>query len=133
VGISVQIPLWNTSHGTVIKAEAEAKRTQAQLMLAQRDSHSRLEQAHAQLRSLLEQTERQRTNLLEPARAMFTLTRRSFAVGEVNVLTLVDANNTYFDALARYLDLQQECALAAADLRIASGISLLDSSKEATP
>jgi cobalt-zinc-cadmium efflux system outer membrane protein len=130
VGISVQIPLWNTSHGTVIKAEAEAERTQAQLMLAQRDAHSRLKQAHTQLRSLLEQTERQRTNLLEPARVMFTLTRRSFAVGEVNVLTLVDANNTYFDALAHYLELQQECALAAADLRIAAGVSLLDPSKE---
>jgi outer membrane protein TolC len=64
---------------------------------------------------------------------MFSLTRRSFAAGELNVLTLVDANNTYFDALARYLDLQQECALAAADLRIASGISLLDSSKEVQP
>jgi cobalt-zinc-cadmium efflux system outer membrane protein len=133
VGISVQIPLWNTSRGAVSKAEAEAQRTQAQLMLAQRDARSRLEQAHTQLRSLLEQTERQRTNLLEPARSMFTLTRRSFAVGELNVLTLVDANNTYFDALAHYLELQQECALAAADLRIASGVSLLESSKEITP
>jgi cobalt-zinc-cadmium efflux system outer membrane protein len=132
VGISVQIPLWNTGNGSVAKAGAEAARMQAQLMLVQRDAGSRLEQAHAQLRGLLEQTGRLRTNLLEPARAMYTLTRRSFAAGELNVLTLVDANNTYFDALARYLELQQECALAAADLRIASGVSLLDSSKEPT-
>ena len=106
---------------------------QAQLAVANRDARSRLEQAHTQLLRLLDQAVRLHTNLLEPSRSMFTLTRRSFAAGELNVLTLVDANNTYFDALSRYLDLQQECALAAADLRIAAGISLLDSSKEVQP
>jgi cobalt-zinc-cadmium efflux system outer membrane protein len=133
VGISVQIPLWNTNSGTVARAGAEAARMQAQLILAQRDARSRLEQAHAQLLRLLNQTGRVRTNLLEPARTMYTLTRRSFAAGELNVLTLVDANNTYFDSLARYLELQQECALAVADLRIASGVSLLNSKIEVTP
>ncbi|MBI5890289.1 MAG: TolC family protein [Nitrosomonadales bacterium] len=132
VGISVQIPLWNTGSGTVARAGAEAGRVQAQLALVQRDARSNLEQAHTQLLRLLDQTGRLRANLLEPARAMFALTRRSFAAGELNVLTLVDANNTYFDALARYLELQQECALAAADLRLASGVSLLDSAKEQT-
>jgi cobalt-zinc-cadmium efflux system outer membrane protein len=133
VGISVQIPLWNTNSGTVAKAGAEAGRMQAQLALAQRDARSNLEQAHTQLFRLLDQTVRLRTNLLEPARAMYTLTRRSFAAGELNVLTLVDANNTYFDALAGELELQQECALAAADLRVASGVSLLDPLKEVQP
>jgi outer membrane protein TolC len=64
---------------------------------------------------------------------MFALTRHSFAAGELNLLTLVDANNTYFDALARYLELQHESVLAAADLRLASGISLLETSKGMTP
>ena len=133
VGISVQIPLWNNNSGTVAKAGAEAERVQAQLALTQRDARSRLEQAHTQLLRLIDQAGRLRTNLLEPARAMFALTRRSFAVGELNVLSLVDANNTYFDALARYLELQQESALAAADLRLASGISLLDPLKKVQP
>lgn len=133
VGISVQVPLWSNSSGTIAKAGAESGRMQAQLAVARRDARSRVEQAHTQLLRLLDQSERLRANLLEPSRSMFTLTRRSFAAGELNVLTLVDANNTYFDALSRYLDLQQECALAAADLRIAAGISLLDSSKEVQP
>jgi len=133
VGINVQIPLWNTNSGAVAKAGAEAGRMQAQLALAQRHARSNLEQAHTQLLRLLDQTVRLRTNLLEPARAMYTLTRRSFAAGELNVLTLVDANNTYFDALAGELELQQECALAAADLRVASGVSLLDPLKEVQP
>jgi len=133
IGISVQVPLWSNSSGTVAKAEAEFERMQAQLAVANRDARSRLEQSHTQLLRLLDQAVRLRTNLLEPSRSMFTLTRRSFAAGELNVLTLVDANNTYFDALSRYLDLQHECALAAADLHIAAGISLLDSTREIAP
>lgn len=126
VGVSIQIPLWNTGSGAVAKAVAETEHAQSRLAAAQRDARSNLEQAHMQLRRQLDQAERLRANLLEPARSMFMLTRRSFAVGEANILTLVDANNTYFDALARHLELQQECALAAADLRLAAGLSVLD-------
>jgi cobalt-zinc-cadmium efflux system outer membrane protein len=133
VGVSVQIPFWNTNSGTVAKARAEAERAQARLAAIKRDARSRLEQAHAQLLRLLEQTERLRTHLLEPAREVFTLTRRGFAAGELNILTLVDANNTYFDALARYLELQQESARAAAELRLASGVSVLNASMEIAP
>lgn len=132
VGVSVQIPFWSSS-GMVVRARAESDRAQAQLEVAQRDAHSRLELAHTQLLLLVEQSERLRTNLLEPARDMFALTRRSFAAGELNLLTLMDANNTYFDALARYLELQNDSVLAAADLRLASGVSLLESSKGITP
>ncbi len=130
IGVSVQIPLWNSNKGLVAKAGAEAGRAQAQFATTQRDARSRLEQAHTQLQSLLEQAERLRINLLEPSREVYSLTRRGFASGELNVLTLIDASNTYFDARARYLELQQESALAAADLRLASGSSVLDSSME---
>jgi cobalt-zinc-cadmium efflux system outer membrane protein len=133
VGVSVQLPLWNTSSGTVAKARAEAERAQARLEMAQRDARSRLELAHTQLVLLLEQSERLRKNLLTPAQEVFTLTRRGFAVGEFNVLTLVDANNTYFDALARHLELQYESQLAAADLRLAAGISVLETSPGVAP
>ena len=133
VGLSVQIPIWNTNNGAVAKARGEVERAQARLAALKRDARSRLEQSHAQLLRLLEQTERVRTNLLEPAREVYTLTRRGFASGELNILSLVDANNTYFDALARYLELQQESARAAAELRLASGVSVFNASLEAAP
>lgn len=133
VGISVQIPLWNTSSGTVAKAAADAGRAQARLDLLKREARNQLEQAHSQLLRLSVQTERLRKNLLEPARSMFALTRRGFASGELNILALVDASNTYFDARARYLELQTETALAAADLRLASGVFVLDHPMEVAP
>lgn len=133
VGVTVQIPVWNTGNGAVAKAGAEAERARARLDALRRDARNRLEQAHMQLVRLIGQTERLRTNLLEPAREMFTLTRHGFAAGELNVLALVDASNTYFDARSRYLELQMESALADADLRLASGSSLLNPSTEAAP
>lgn len=133
IGVSVQIPLWNNSSGLVAKAGADAGRAQAQLATMQRNAYSSLAQAHFQLVRLLEQTERLRVNLLEPAREVYALTRRGFGAGELNVLTLVDANNTYFDAHTRHLQLQQESALAAADLRLAAGISVIDFPKEVAP
>jgi hypothetical protein len=38
---------------------------------------------------------------------------------------LIDANNTYFDAFGRYLELLQEAWLEAAELRLAAGQSLI--------
>lgn len=126
IGVSVQLPLWNSGGGAVAKAGAEAGRAQAQLAIAQRDARIRLEQAHAELLRLLDQTARLNNKLLEPARQVYMLTRRGFASGELNLLTLVDASNTYFDARLRHLQLQQESARAAADLRLAAGVSALD-------
>lgn len=133
IGVSVQLPLWNSNNGHVARAGAEAGRAQAQLAIEQRDARSRLEQAHTQLQRLADQTERLHKNLLEPADDMYLLARRGFSAGELNVLTLVDASNTYFDARARHLDLQYESALVAADLRLAAGITILDSRKEVAP
>jgi cobalt-zinc-cadmium efflux system outer membrane protein len=132
VGISVQIPLWSTGSGAVAKAKAEAGRASAQFAMTRRDARIRLEQAHTELLRLLDQSARLSTKLLEPARRVFVLTRRGFASGELNLLTLVDASNTYFDARLRHLQLQQESARATADLRLAAGLSIVDG-KEAQP
>ena len=126
IGISFPIPLWNQNRGPVAKARAEVLRAQAQLWLRQRDTLTRLSQSYTELARLIEQAQRTRDNLLEPARQVFDLTRRGFASGELNLLALVDANNTHFDAQARYLELLKEAQVAAAELRLAAGISLLE-------
>jgi len=57
---------------------------------------------------------------------MFSLTRKGFDAGELNILTLIDANNTYFDAQERYLELLQEGWLELAEVRKSSGLFLTD-------
>jgi len=131
VELTLQIPLWNLNRGPVARAKADALRAQANLGAVRRDVVTRLRLDHTELTRLLEQTERMRTDLLIPARELLDLTRRAFAAGEANILSLVDANNTYFDAQSHYLDTLKDTALAAANLRLAAGQSVLDA--EVTP
>lgn len=126
IGIGMEIPVWNQGRASVGKAKAEADTSRAHYDALRRDARTRLEQAHAQLSHLQNQAEQISANLIEPARKVLDLTRRSFAAGETNVLALVDANNAYFDARTRYLELLQGCALASADLRLAAGLSIFD-------
>jgi outer membrane protein TolC len=77
------------------------------------------------------QAERARTSLLEPARRLNELARRSFSAGEANVLALIDAASSYFDAQARYAELVAQAQESAAELRLASGVSMINSSETA--
>lgn len=133
VGLSVQVPLWNTNPGVVDKAKAEALRARTEFELAHRELLTRLRRSHAELMRASAQAERVRANLLEPAQRLNDLTRRSFAAGETNVLTLIDAANSYFDAQARYVELVAQVQEAASELRLASGVSMLNSTMETAP
>ena len=133
IGISVPLPLWSNGSGSMVRVRAEAERAQARLAMTRRDMQTQLEQAHAQLLQVIARQERIRSNLLEPAQEVYTLTQRGFTSGEFNILALVDANNTYFEARTRYLELQHQSELAAAELQFASGMSILDTTTGVTP
>jgi|GEM_PF-284414 len=125
IGVSVQIPLWHKNDSPVAKSRAEALRVQAEQDLKQRDALAQLRSSYIGLAGLVKQAERLRTNLIEPARQLLELTRRGFAAGEANLLALVDAINTYYEAEQRYLELLRDSQFAAAELRYAAGQSLL--------
>lgn len=129
VGLSIQIPLWNLNNGGVEKARADAGLAQAQYAARRRDLDSRLRKSQLHLNHLIEQAEQQRVRVLEPSQRLFELTRRSFAAGEVNILALVDAHDSYFSARERYLELLEQQWLEAADLRRSAGISVLQTAE----
>ncbi len=124
VMLGVQIPLWNLNRGGMDRAAAEASRAEATTAVQRRDLGVALRDSHLKLARLVQQAEHYRANVLEPSRRFLELTRRSFAAGEANILALVDANNVYFDAAQRHLELLAEGRLTAADLRLATGQSL---------
>ena len=126
--LGVQIPVWNRSDGGVVRALGEIDKAEAMLEIMRRDLVSRLRQSHLHLGHLVEQAEHYRTHLLQPARQVLDLTRKGYISGEQNGLALVDASNTYFDAQARYLELLRDAWSEAAELRLAAGISLIDTS-----
>lgn len=128
VMLSVQVPLWNKNNGRVTQARFAVHQAQAELKMKQRNLRTRLYKSHLHLGHLIKQAEHYRKHLLKPAQHVFSLTRKGFKAGELNILTLIDANNTYFDVQARYLELLQQAWLELATVRMSAGISLLDNS-----
>lgn len=126
IGVGIEIPVWSRNRAMEGKAQADADASQSRYEVLRRNAKTRLEQAYTQLTRLQDQNRLMEEHLIEPARKMFELTRRSFAAGESNVLALVDASYAYFDARTRYLELLYECALASAEVRFSAGLSVVD-------
>lgn len=126
VMVNVSIPLWDFKNGEVARAKAEAKKASYKLEAQKQILQSKLNETHLHLGHLIEQANHYRTRILKPAKEVFELTKKGFAAGEVNVLALIDASDTYFDSRKRYLELLYESHIEAAEVRLAAGISLLN-------
>ncbi len=126
ISVNIPIPLWNRKKGAITKAKSEAEKTKYELQIIQRELQTKLSQNHMHLGHLIGQAKHYRTKILVPAKEVFRLTRKGFSVGEINVLSLVDAHNTYFDARERYLEILYESWLETAELRLAVGLSIMD-------
>lgn len=124
VMLSIQVPLWNQNKGAVSQARFSMYQAQAEMDLRQRELITNLRKSYIHLGHLIAQAEHYRTKLLQPAGKVFMLTRKGFEAGELNILTLIDANNTYFDAQARYLELLEQGWLELAELRKSAGLML---------
>jgi len=130
IGLGITLPLWDRKSGRIDEAQAKSIQTQSELQVLERDLGSRLQQSYLHLNHLVEQGEHYRIRVLEPAQKVFDLTSKAYASGELEILSLIDANNTYFDARERYLELLQEAWLEAAELRLAAGKILVTTELE---
>jgi len=113
VSLSIAVPFWNQGKGNIARAEAESERVRAQKAVALRDLSTQLQQNHIHLSHLLEQARSFPKKMIEPAEHLLNLTRQSYAVGEVNSITLIDAYNSYFNALQRHMNLIYQSNIAA--------------------
>lgn len=125
IALNIQIPLWNMNNGRVAQARQAVYQSQSQSLTTHRELRTQLHKSYLHLGHLIEQARHYRDKLLQPAQQVFKLTRKGFAAGELNILSLIDANNTYFDAKDRYQELLQQGWLEMAEVRVAAGLSLL--------
>ncbi len=125
-GVAVTVPLWDRSKGNIEAARASRQKAQFEVDALQRQLGSQVHLNHLHLSHLIEQGRDFRLHVLEPAEEIFQLSRKGFAAGHVEILNLVDAVDTYFNARSRYLELLQGAWLEAAALRRAAGLSLFN-------
>lgn len=122
--LNVQIPLWNKKSPEVSRAEYNASQRHIELQKQIRELQIQVKQSHTHLGHLVQQAEHHQQKVLQPSAEMLRLTNKGFLSGELNLLTLIDANNTYFDAQLRYAELMYQAWVEYAELRRAAGILL---------
>ncbi len=126
VTLSFQIPIWDFKRGSIAKAKHEAEKVKYDLKTIEQEFQVRLHQSHLHLSRLVKQAQQYKAGVLIPSQEVLELTKLGFEVGEVDVLALIDANKTYFDARKAYIELLYQASMESAQIRLAAGISLLD-------
>jgi cobalt-zinc-cadmium efflux system outer membrane protein len=126
IGLAIELPLWSAHQGPVASARAESIRINSDLVLRQRELAANLRRSYTHYGHLLEQYRRHRSHILEPAQGVLRLTRQAYNSGEVNLLTLIDAYDTYYSAREAGLQLLAQGWSELAELRLNAGQPLLE-------
>ena len=118
---NIQIPLSNRKNTAASKATYKASQQRIELQLLKRELKINLNRSFTHLNHVVEQAVEYEKKVLKPAGIMLELTNKGFTSGELNILSLVDANNTYFEARLAYLELIYQARVELADVKLFSG------------
>jgi len=123
---NIQIPLSDRKNTAESKATYKASQQKIELQLMKRELRINLNRSYMHMNHVIEQAAEYKEKVLKPSSKMLELTNRGFASGELNVLSLVDANNTYFDSRLTYLDLLYQARAELADVKLYAGQLIVD-------
>lgn len=117
VGISLPLPLWNQHGGERAAARAGLARAQAELAYAHRESDARVARARRELAAAQVRVARDR-KLLTSAQRVASMSLTAYAEGAAGLPTVLEAQRSARDAVARYVDDLAAAQTAAAYLRL---------------
>ena len=121
VMFNIQIPLSDRKNTAASKATYKASQQRIELQLLKRELKINLNRSYTHLNHIVEQAEDYKKKVLKPAQTMLDLTNKGFTSGELSILSLVDANNTYFEARLNYLDLLYQARIELAEVKLFAG------------
>lgn len=127
---NVQIPLSDRKNTAASKATYKASQQRIDLQLMKRELIINLNRSFTHLNHVVEQAVNYQNNVLKPAKKMLDLTDKGFTSGELNILSLVDANNTYFEARLNYLELLYQARVELAEVKLFSGQLIIDADNQ---
>jgi len=123
---NIQIPIHDRKSTAVSKARYKASQQYIELQRLKRELQINLKRSFTHLNHVVEQAADYEKKVLQQASKMLDLTNKGFTSGELNVLSLVDANNTYFEARLRYLELLYQAWAELADIKLFAGQLITD-------
>ena len=123
---NIQIPLSDRKNTAESKATYKASQQKIELQLLKRELKINLNRSYTHLNHVVGQAVEYKKKVLKPAGKMLELTNKGFTSGELNILSLVDANNTYFAARLTYLDLLYQARVELAEVKLFAGQLITD-------
>jgi cobalt-zinc-cadmium efflux system outer membrane protein len=131
VMFNIQIPIHDRKDTAVSKAGYKASQQRIELQRLKRELQINLKRSFTHLNHVVEQAADYDGKVLQRASKMLALTDRGFTSGELSILSLVDANNTYFQAQLRYLELLYQAWTELADVKLYAGQMMADTDAQA--
>jgi len=104
VQFGVPLPLYNRNQGNIGKAQAELVAAQKELERVELDLRHRLAAAFGRYASAAEQVTRYAHDILPNAQEQLNLVTTGFRQGELDYLTMLTAQRSYFRANLAYLE-----------------------------
>ena len=112
--IGVPLPIFNRNQGNITRAEAELTDARRDVERLQLQLQQRLATAFQQFESAWQQAEKYRGEILPDAGQSLKLTREGYRAGELNYLTLLTAQRTYFQVSLSYVQSLQSLHVSRA-------------------
>jgi len=127
---NIEIPIHDRKSSVVSKASYNASQQRIELGRLKLDLKMNLKRSFMHLNHVTEQALSYKKKVLMPAAKILELSKQGFNSGELNILSLIDANNTYFESHMQYLDLIYQARIELADINLYSGHFVLDENEK---
>lgn len=124
--LNLAIPIHDRKNTAVSKANYNASQQRIELARLKRGLQINLNRSLTHLHHIIEQASEFKKKVLKPSTIVLELSEKGFISGELNILSLVDANNTYFESRMEYLDLLYQSWAELADINMYAGKFVAD-------
>jgi cobalt-zinc-cadmium efflux system outer membrane protein len=121
VGLTIPLPLWSQRQGEIAEAAAVARRAEAEARQARLELTRGITQAYEQYRIANGQLDLFRKGFLRQSEEAVEIARKSYRLGEVSLLELLDAQRVAFQVTREYYQAQVDLATALAQLERLTG------------
>ena len=121
---SIPLPLFNRNQGAIAAAQSRLARSRAEAENARLGASIAFEQAYAQLSAAAARAQALQNSLLPAAKTTFEATQTGYREGKFNLVTLLDAQRTYFEIETETIDAVAIYYAARADVEALIGRDL---------
>jgi len=124
VGLSIPFPLFNRNQGNIQQAVYVLAKTEEQYKAALTEIRASLAEASTKLSSSFSEINIIKNDVLPLARSAFDATNQGYRKGKFEYLVVLDAQRTFFEARAKYIEALAGYHKARADVERLIGQSL---------